>query len=332
MKILLFCMDRESSRVSECHLAADGDGIVVLELESGKIEYQFQDLVFSSRLGNTPRRIEFPDNRLCETEDNSAVDMLLQKHGVENNNLFLHLLESRLRYVFTAVVITVLVTMGTVSYGIPALAKQVAFLVPLDSSSTLGDDVLAALDGIVLEATKLSEQERQVVSSRFLEMSSNIKGGYSFSLVFRDGGEMGANAIALPTGTIVVTDQLVKQAEDLHEIEAILAHEIGHIIHRHSLRELVQVSTVGLLIMAITGDLSTISALSASLPTILVETHYSREFEREADQYAYDYLVQNDISPVHFRNIIQRITEGEESGGFLSTHPSVAERSSMFYR
>ena len=89
-------------------------------------------------------------------------------------------------------------------------------------------------------------------------------------------------------------------------------------------------SVIFLLIMAITGDVSTVSALASSLPTLIAETYYSREFEREADRYCYEHLVANGIPPIHFANILDRISGLEQPIGFLSTHPSEQERKTLF--
>ena len=156
--------------------------------------------------------------------------------------------------------------------------------------------------------------------------------GYRFVLVFRSGQAVGANAFALPTGTIVVTDELIRVIEDPHELESILAHEIGHVIGRHSLRQLIQGSTIALVMMAVTGDISAVAAMSGALPVMLTETYYSREFEREADQYAYDYLSARGISGKHFVRILDRIAGSGATVGFLSTHPSVDERVQTFSR
>ncbi len=57
---------------------------------------------------------------------------------------------------------------------------------------------------------------------------------------FRASPIIGANAFALPGGIVIVTDQLMQLAEHDDEILAVLAHEIGHVKHRHVLRGLPQ--------------------------------------------------------------------------------------------
>jgi Zn-dependent protease with chaperone function len=271
-----------------------------------------------------------PDGMVCEVSDNDMVDRFLRLSGGEVPGRLIDKLESKLRYVITAVVITSLVVWGAVSYGIPVLAKHVAFMIPMTADSVLGEDVLTLLDKTTFSESKLADTETEGLRVLFSKVTETADPGYRFNLEFRKGNNVGPNAFALPTGTIIVTDELVQLVDDDHELESILAHEVGHVVYRHSLRQLIQGSTVALVMMAVTGDISMISVLAGSLPTLLTETYYSREFEREADAYSYEYLTNNGILPIHFANILDRISGSGRGVGFLSTHPSVDERLQMF--
>ena len=71
------------------------------------------------------------------------------------------------------------------------------------------------------------------------------------------------------------------------------------------------------------------SSLAVALPTILVDMRYSRQFEREADNYALAFLRKNDINPQIFAQILARLqtTLSEDSVfDYLSSHPAMAER------
>jgi predicted Zn-dependent protease len=115
---------------------------------------------------------------------------------------------------------------------------------------------------------------------------------------------------------------------------AVLAHEIGHVTHRHALRRLLQDSATVLLIAAITGDATSITSLSATVPTLLIETKYSRDFEREADRFALGYLKENNINPRHFSDILLRLEQSRPGESdipdFLSSHPGTKERIKAF--
>jgi Zn-dependent protease with chaperone function len=142
----------------------------------------------------------------------------------------------------------------------------------------------------------------------------------------RRGGVLDANAFALPGGAIVVTDELVELAEAEDEITAVLAHELGHIAHRHALRSLLQNVGVGVLIAGALGDFTSVSAASGSLLVLLTERHYSRSFEREADAEGVERLDRAGIPREHLARMLERLAASH--GGddpwtsYLSTHPA----------
>lgn len=59
------------------------------------------------------------------------------------------------------------------------------------------------------------------------------------------------------------------------------------------------------------------------LPLMLAETRYSREFETEADEFAFRLLKRSDLSPAAFATLLERLNEKGGAGNisFLSTHP-----------
>jgi Zn-dependent protease with chaperone function len=112
---------------------------------------------------------------------------------------------------------------------------------------------------------------------------------------------------------------------------AVIAHEIGHEEHRHVLRSVLQSSGVVLLGAYFTGDVSSASALVISVPTFLLDSHYSRDFEAEADTYAFDSLAKHGISPGRFAEVMNAMQSAyprfsRQESGYLSTHPPTVER------
>ena len=159
--------------------------------------------------------------------------------------------------------------------------------------------------------------------------------------MFRKGGKIGPNAFALPSGTIVFTDEMIQIAERDDELSAVLLHEIGHIVHRHSMRTLIQDSLLGFVLLAMTGDVAGSSELFLALPVLLTEMAYSRKFEREADAYALTAMQDHGIPPVRFASLMRRIEDqkpgtsdmaSEKWVNYLSTHPLTEERLKEFER
>ncbi|NMG64647.1 M48 family metalloprotease [Azoarcus indigens] len=312
----------------------------------------------SSRLGNMPRFLRFSGGGAFETADNDAVDALLAE--VRPHHGLAHRLESRLRYALLGVVVTLLFIWGGVRFGIPALAEATAFSLSPEVSRHMGDGALALLDRGPFSPSKLADEEQARLRARFAPFIQRVDPALAITVEFRDAEDtLGPNALALPSGTIVFTDQLVQLAEDDEELIAVLAHEIGHIDRRHALRRVIQGSALGLVVMAVTGDVSSVTGAVAAVPVILTELGYSREFEREADRYAVRMLGEASIPVSRFASILSRLEsshrcgEGSESEGgksdgdnsdeagdkecagleedsrwqgYLATHPATAER------
>jgi predicted Zn-dependent protease len=141
------------------------------------------------------------------------------------------------------------------------------------------------------------------------------------------------NALALPGGTIVVTDELVHATANDAEFLAVVAHEIGHVRGHHAMRLVLQDSGMAVLMTALAGDAVGTTLLAAALPAVLLRTRYSRQFESEADDYAFAMLRRHGHSPQAFADLMRRLRlqlhAKEESGSllqYLSTHPATEER------
>jgi Zn-dependent protease with chaperone function len=290
----------------------------------------------TSRLGGTPRTLRFPDGTAFVTDDNDAVDVLLGAAGAAG---LLHLLESRWRYVLAASVLVVAATWGGVRYGLPAAAESAARLLPARAHVLLEAGALDQLDRILLEESGLAAATRERLARRFAALADALPPGLPLQVAFRGGGALGANALALPGGTVIFTDELVELAANDEELVAVLAHELGHVAAYHGTRSALQGSALTLAIVFVTGDVSSLSSLAVALPVLLTQAGYSRDFEREADAFAAGLLRERGIPVSHLAAVLERLEAASKTcdgarcpdnspgvGRYLSTHPPTAER------
>ncbi len=319
-----------------------GKPVAVQVTANGKISFIGQDVTYTcnwldvevgTQLGQTARTLKLPNGAKCESFAHDEINQLQEQHARAKSGKLLHTLESRWRYVFIASFIVVGFTWGMISYGIPSLAKSVAFALPTSVDDKLSAGTLSLIDEHILRPSELDEEVMQRINEKFAAMVTNSNDQHNYRLLFRRG--LGPNAFALPSGHIVVTDELVEIADQDEEVLAVLVHEIGHVIKKHGLRSVLQSSAVALLLTAITGDISSASGFAAAMPIILLETSYSRKFEHEADQFAFEYMLKHGIDTKHFASILHKITgdDPEDSGSafnYLSTHPITAERTRRF--
>lgn len=334
--------DGRTSRNWPAVLREKGNGALQFAWEDGSASYLLHSITVSSRLGNTPRYFNMPDGWKFETRDNDAVDALLARNKLHGGNAWIHRLESRWHYVLASLLFVTAFIWSMLQYGLPAAAKGIAFTLPPSVTTSISEETLGYLDEHLFETTKLPDRTQKRLQARFTQMTASLDSGYHFELQFRHGGEvLGANAFALPSGTIVMTDALVELADNDDELVAVLAHELGHVMRRHGLRQILQHSALTLFLAYTTGD---VSSVVVALPVMLVQLGYSRDFEREADDYAYNYLLDNRIATASFATVLTRIEDSHrqrrdkadndsdavEIFEYLSTHPDTAQRIKRF--
>ncbi len=329
--------DGKSSAARETSLELDAQGVLRVRGEGIDCSWPLAEVRVSDRIGASRRYLDFPDGSKCETADNDGVDRMFAGQVPAASNLLprlLHRWESGLRYALAAAAITVAAAVAAIFWGIPALAKQVAFALPASTESLLGRDALAALDHFIFKPSRLPPERQEALQKLHAAMLADLTagrvGGGGYRLELRAGGRAGANAFALPAGIIVMTDELVALSKDDRELEAVLAHEIGHLRQRHILRHVLQDSVTVLLIAVTLGDLTSLTTLAAAAPTLLLQAKFSRDFEREADDFALGHLARRGISPEVFAAILQRMEDnrpdGKDAPDFLSSHPGTRER------
>lgn len=288
-------------------------------------EYAHHEITISPKLGSTPRFVEFPDGTRMECHPQEAIDELDRRLGQKNRVSFL---EAHWLAVLSSIVVAVIFVWGSVQYGVPALAKSVAMALPEEWVLSSDEYTLEALDRTMFETSKLSESRQQELKLKFHQLKQVAE--TNAHLIFRS-SPRGANAFALPGGTVIMTDELVELAKTDEEILSVLGHELGHIKYRHSLRHSLEASALTLVITAVTGDLTGLNSLLVNLPVILMSMSYGRELESEADDVAYDLMLKMNMDPIHFANIMERLHDGAHQGPeWLSSHPASDERVSRF--
>jgi len=285
------------------------------------------------RLANTPRWLYLPGGGACVILDNDAVDRFAREKPFTR---MLNRLEARPAYAVVAVGLVFALVWLLIDRGLPPVVDFVAERIPRSAETSLGEKTLEALeDNKVMAPSKLPQQKIESLRGKFESLAKSADDVGPLRLEFRGSPAIGPNAFALPGGTIVVTDELVKLAHNDEEVLAVLAHEIGHVRYRHTMRHLLQGSATALIIAGVTGDIASTTSLAASAPALLLQTKYSRDYEREADAFAITLLQKNGIGPEHFAAILESLeaSTGERrrfgAPSFLSTHPPTEEREAL---
>lgn len=326
-RIAALAFDGKTSAAQSVELAADGAGALLVYGTTGSRRYPRGTYRVAPPLGNLRREISCEDGSLYQTSEAQAFDNIFTT-GARGQRL-VDRWERHLGYALLAGGLTIAVVWSTIQFGIPKLAERVAFALPPTTEAKLGADALAALDKLVFKPTKLSAADQQRLQRLFGQVKTYARDP-NLRLELRSGGALDANAFALPSGTIVMTDELVALAKRDEELLAVLAHEAGHVARRHTLRQVLQNSAVTLFVAVLSADPVSASSLAATLPTMMVQMKFSRAFELEADAYASGYMTSKAMSPAHLANMLRALAheagERPDESSFLSTHPATSER------
>lgn len=278
-------------------------------------------------VGPGPWAVELGDGARIDFEDHAFGRELLAAAGKSDG---LGVLERGWKWAVAAVVVAVAGTWLILEYGVPVAAKYVAAAIPPEFERSLQRESIDVVDRWIFEASEVPEDRQREIQYLFADIIATDEAYGSYELVFRSAPGIGPNAFAMPGGTVLLTDQLLSYAQNDAELIAVLAHEVGHLANRHSLRILLQDSATALFIAGVTGDMTNVTALSASIPTVLMQSRYSRQFEREADEFAFAYLQARSLDRNALRDLLERIEKAEGGGsavpGWLATHPETGER------
>ncbi len=311
--------DGKTSRKFEVELSVDG-GIAVI---TGAIERRcgIDELRVSERVKNARRKVTFPDGAYLEVLDNAALHLLLTETGYQEP-LVVRMQQSW-RATLAACIATVAVVALGYLYGVPALSAAIATALPQKVERAIGAETLSFLDKQMMAPSQLPQAQRTNIVRRFKTMLPPQAGVPDYEIIFRK-SKIGPNAFALPSGEIVLTDEIIALAGSDDAVMGILAHELGHLHERHLMRRIIAGSAIGAATAALFGD---VSSILVGLPTIMLDMKYSRDAERDADRYAIAMMKANGISVLTLAHAFEKLDDkSEHPAPYLSSHPPTKER------
>lgn len=320
--------DGKSSKACEAVLTLRGDTSVCVSdaaTQESLVVANVNDLDISSRLGNSARFVRFADGASFETTDNTAIDVLHKKRLDSGSAGLLHKLESHLGLVVLSAVIVLALVVGGALYGIPATARLIAFQLPQNTLDTVAAETMGILDRTHFDESELSEGRKTHLQAEFKPVLAQYP-DMSLKVEFRKGGDkIGANAFALPDGTIIFTDEMIELSQTASERIAVLAHEIGHVAERHSLRAVIQNAVLGFVYVTLVGDGTAMGDLLIGLPVLATTMSYSRDHETEADVFSAQFLDHAGIERQAFVDLMQRLGDSMRCNKLIDDAKDVDE-------
>jgi Zn-dependent protease with chaperone function len=302
-------------------------GFLHLENAGEMVELDISKLSISTRLGSTARSIQIPGQGYIQCDDSELLDAWFP--NTSRIEKWVDWIERRRSAVISSAVITIVTVVMLYMYGIPYAALKVAPHVSPKIERMMSEQVLKILDITNANVSSLPVKRQAEFQTEFKAMIKGMPRESEMELFFRSSPALGANAFALPDGTIVVTDELVELADNNEQIMTVIAHEIGHHEHRHGVRQTLESAGILAIAAALFGDVSG-SSLTVSLPVVL-QNGYSRGHEQEADEFAFKTLIRQGRSPQAFADLFKKLNKetmihDDNVMNYVSTHPASQDR------
>lgn len=234
--------------------------------------------------------------------------------------------------------LSIAVLLGTLRYALPRFAEETAHIMPyqweMDFGESLVEPVLRAfarLDDIdeVAFCTAPGGVESLAALTRRLAPAES-----PYRFVVRVVNLEMVNAFALPGGQILIAEGLLRAAESPDEVAGVLAHEMGHVLHRHATAGVVEALGLAFLFGVLLGEFGT--GVVGGAGETLVGLSFRREAEAEADERALVLLEHAGLGSRGLVDFFERMQRRSRDGPavlrLLSTHPPNEVRRRTFER
>ena len=217
------------------------------------------------------------------------------------------------------------------SYNV-ATERQETLLISTDKEIAIGESIAKKVEKeftVIRDPELLAQLDR--VGARIAAVADRRDLSYRFPIVEMPEDE--PNAFALPGGPIYVTKSLFKLVKSDDELAAVVAHETGHVVAKHTVKriqtalglQLLQILAVG------TGaaDGRTNEGIDLAFASLLTE--YSQSDELEADRLSAKYLRAAGYDPgaaITFMERLQKYTQKQplHQYSYFRTHPYFSDR------
>ena len=195
-----------------------------------------------------------------------------------------------------------------------------ASLISKNQEISMGKDVAAQLEakyGVVQDDDLQARVDN--IGQRLVAVCDRQDLTYSFKVLNSDE----VNAMAVPGGFIYVFKGLLDYMPSDDELAGVLGHEVGHIVKRHSVKQVEKQMALTLLTIILTKGQGFILA-DATMQALMAG--YSRSDEREADEQGFNLTNKAGFNPYSMLITVSKLQDladakGNPGFGLFSTHP-----------
>ena len=210
-------------------------------------------------------------------------------------------------------------------FGLPLAADRLAPLVPPVLERRIGDAAERQISAIFGSKTCYGAAG----SAAFNKLIKEISTAAGFTTPVRAAvlDTPVPNAFALPGGKVFLFNGLLARSDDPDEVAGVLAHELGHVMHRDNTRNMIYSGGTSFLIGLLFGDVTGSGALIFASRS-LVTASYSREAEQNADDFSISVMHRLGRPTKPMGDLIFRVTgnQADKTLSILANHPLTEDR------
>jgi predicted Zn-dependent protease len=212
-----------------------------------------------------------------------------------------------------------------------------ATLQSVEDDKQLGEETAKQIEEeIGVFASTKADAYLDAIGAKLVANLKDRRFTYRFSIL----DQVEPNAFAAPGGFVYFSRGILALAESEDELAGVMGHEIFHVIHRHSARQMARSRFPGLLSLpgrvvgsVVSENLG--SLLNAPVNTVgaVVLAGYSREQESESDESGTALAARSGYDPAALAPILARLereaevlTGEKRKKGFLDSHPMTPDR------
>ena len=270
-------------------------------------------------------------------EELNAIDLKLL---IPKTELILKNLDKfRLKSVII-ILLTIIVLVISYRFLFISFSSTLVYFFPYKWEQKIGEATYRTLSSTILEKSEIKEKRITEIKDKSQKIFKHSGLYKNPEIKFNKSNILGPNALALPGGPIIITDDLVELLKDDDLILSVIAHELAHIKERHSLQQIVEIAGLSSIAWMIFGLDESILEEIVFIGINIWGLKISRDLEKDADLMALKLLEKTGMSKKSFIQAIERLTNhycvatkieksvciNELKSGWLSTHPSGAER------
>ncbi len=221
-----------------------------------------------------------------------------------------------------AAALAVAIAGAGLSFGVPLLVDWLAARVPVEWEEELGKRLAEHIAPASQSCGERAAREVEQILGRL--QPDGFSSPYRFHVTILK--DPMVNAFALPGGQIAIFSGLLEKTNGPEELAGVLAHEMEHVVQRHSTRAVIRDLSLFVLLSAAFGDLSGVLGSARSLGQL----HFQRHDEESADQRGMERMMAARIDPRAmvraFRMLDSEADRAPRIARYLSTHPPIEDR------